>query len=163
MSPMGTAARRSTGIPRAGDPRYASAPTIPIPSASEEGGSTTMFATGPMSDTIPKTGMATGAVAACATRGVASILATGVKERGDAATAQRSASGENTTRPATAATESAKPMSNAAGGECTMIAQTAAARADSASFLRPLTPATPATHPMRSALTDDVGEPVSRT
>jgi len=163
MNHMGTAARRRTGIPAAGTTRYSSAPTIPTPRESDEGGSTTMLASGPMSDTMPKTGIATGAVTACATKGVDRARAAGTSARGEAAVAQRSANGEKTTRPATAATDRAKPMSNACAGDWMRITQTAAASADKASFLLPLTPASPATQPMSSARIDEAGEPVSRT
>lgn len=81
-------------------------PTSPRRSATDTNGPARMFASGEMSDTIPNVAIVSGTVAAWATN----VMATGSETKragpGSARRAQRSASLANSSRPATAATDS---------------------------------------------------------
>lgn len=82
---------------------------------------------------------------------------------GEPASIHRSVSRANNNRPATAATESWNPRSNATGGDATKAHITASERPDSASARRFETPAAATTPHMSHERIADGAAPVKRT
>lgn len=130
----------------------------------ETSGATITFATGATSESIPNVATVSGAVAACATSVIAtgSAIAAGPK-RGSASETHRAASRANTSSPATAATESWNPRSNAVGGHDTSARAIAAASEPSPSLRLPASEDADTTAAMRHARTADGCTPEATT
>jgi len=161
--PRGSAANLSISIPAAGTARYSMAPATPRPSETDASGKTVTLATGPITDTMLKAGIATGAVEACATTGVTNERTGLLSFRPATICAHSEANAENTINPATALTERAKPISKACGGECSRTKHTAMESDDRESVRLPDKLATTAAAVIRRARTAETGAPVNRT
>lgn len=124
-------------------------------------GSTTRFAAGATSDTLPNAPAQTGSVATCAATVVdrAETVERGV--RGAASVSHSAIHGPMTKIPATAETESWKPTSNAAIGSAMRIAAAADARAAKGSSRTARSWAPPATESIEQARTAETGHPVT--
>lgn len=142
-----------------------SSATVPSPASRTTlmSGATSTLDTGAISDTVPNTAAEIGIVAAWAV----SVRATGpARPRsavGVADTVHDSTRRLKSTNPATAATESMNPISNATGGWCDSATTTAAARAASLSALRPPVTAPAATAAISHARKADGCTPVATT
>jgi len=112
-------------------------PAIPHTRAAEINGPATTFASGDTSDSIPNVLTVSGMVAAVAVRVSATADTTLRNRPAVAPLSQASANRVNTTSPATAATESWKPRSNAAAGEASSTPRAATHSVDPPSTRRP--------------------------
>jgi hypothetical protein len=121
------------------------------------------LATGETSDNVPNVPTISGTVLTVA----ASVSATGatidVSHLGRAAASHSSASRVKNTIPATAATESWKPRSNALAGSSSRVAAAATLRADPPSVRRPLNHAAETASAITHARTADGWTPESTT
>jgi len=161
-APAAPAVRHSTP-PAHGKTGATHTPARPSTRTTETSGPANRFATGEITDNAPNVAVVRGTVAACAVN-VSEIGPPSARSRpGKAATAQASASRANKTRPATAATDSRKPRSNATVGTAASAIPPAAAKPALASERLPMSPAPLATVAMPHARTADGCTPVATT
>lgn len=139
--------------PITGTHRPSATPESPTTSARDTRGPASRFATGAINDTAPKVEAISGNVVVCATSVIDTGAASPRTAWGNAAATHASPSPPNSTSPATAATESCSPRSNAEGGQVTSETPTAAAKAAPESVLRPEMIAPVAAHAMSHART----------
>jgi hypothetical protein len=153
----------STTLPSGPHSAAAASPARPITSAAETAGPTTRLATGETSDNVPNVPTISGTVLTVA----ASVRATGatidVNHFGRAAASHSSASRAKNTIPATAATDSWKPRSNALAGSSSNVAAAATLSADPPSVRRPLNQAAETASAITHARTADGWTPESTT
>lgn len=126
-------------------------------------GAATRFATGEITEKVWNVAIDRGAVAAWAVNVRASGPPMPDSRRGSAPATHASASRANSTRPATAATESWKPRSNATGGDASSATPAAAERPATASVRRPATDAMVAIAAIPHARTAEACTPVATT
>lgn len=138
-------------------------PSSPRSNARDTSGPARMFASGEISESIPKVATVSGMVAACAT----SVIETGSLTKriraGSASCAHLSVKRANRSSPATAATDSWNPRSNAAGGHVAIPMPAAAASAPSPSARRFPAPTSTTTVAINQARTADGCTPEATT
>lgn len=162
-NPPTAPAASSTTLPSGPHSAAAANPAKPITSAAEMAGPTMRLATGETSDSVPNVPTISGTVHTVATSVKAVGATIDVSHFGRAAAIHSSASRVKNTIPATAATDSWKPRSNALAGSSSRAAAAATLSADPPSVRRPLNHAAETASAITHARTADGWTPESTT